>query len=515
MKSSTDSLSSNPDLHQAWQDLLALVNKARIFQDSKAFVDCIYKRPLEEILVDFISQGVNPDFSIEKFLTQNFIIPTSLVTPPSFAFSDQIVQRIDELWDHLSSSSSHDEAAHCSLIRLPHKYIVPGGRFTEMYYWDSYFTMLGLKASGRADLIRSMVDNFAYLLEKYGLIPNGTRTYYLSRSQPPFFFLMVELLASIDGPPVLTKYLPHMLIEHSYWMSGRSGIKTDHPSVSKSVVSLDNGALLNRYWDSESTPRPEGYAEDVHGALEYRGKKELFFRNIRTAAASGLDFTGRWCRDRKTLATIEILDLVQPELNSLLAGLERTISNAFLLNGEKNKAKEFEGFFHDRLKALLHYCWNTEEKLFSDYNFVTSTVSEVLSAATVVPLFIFQPDEIPATYTKSIVRAVENHLLQPGGIVMSTLKTGQQWDSPNGWAPYQWMAIQGFKRHGFHVLSQVIQDRWLTLNRNVFDRTGRFMEKYDVCDLTKEAGGGEYPNQDGFGWTNGVFKALLNGITPA
>ena len=156
------------------------------------------------------------------------------------------------------------DANGMSLLALPYPYVVPGGRFREVYYWDSYFTMLGLKASGEITLIENMVKNFDYLITNFGHIPNGNRTYYLSRSQPPFFCMMVEMLAGIKGNAVYKQYLPSMMKEYAYWMEGVDSVKKGE--AVKHVIKLNDGAILNRYWDENEMPRQESYKQDYETA---------------------------------------------------------------------------------------------------------------------------------------------------------------------------------------------------------------------------------------------------------
>lgn len=139
--------------------------------------------------------------------------------------------------------------------------MVPGGRFREVYYWDSYFTMLGLAESGHWDKVEYMVANFAAEIDAWGHIPNGNRTYYLSRSQPPFFSFMVSLLATHDGDQVLKTYQPQLEKEYRYWMAGADALAPG--SADKRAVRMADGALLNRYWDNNDTPRPESWLDDV------------------------------------------------------------------------------------------------------------------------------------------------------------------------------------------------------------------------------------------------------------
>ncbi len=214
--------------------------------------------------------------------------------------------------------------AYSTLLPLPYPYVVPGGRFREAYYWDSYFTMLGLEQDNQHDLAVNMLKDFAFEIDHYGHIPNGNRSYYLSRSQPPFFSLMVELIARHDGVTTYLTYLPELQAEHDYWMQGDNDVRSGH--ALRNVVRLLDGTVLNRYWDERPAPRDESYKEDVETALQTQRSSAFVWRNLRAAAESGWDFSSRWLADGKTLATIRTLALLPPDLNSLLVHLEVTLA---------------------------------------------------------------------------------------------------------------------------------------------------------------------------------------------
>jgi alpha,alpha-trehalase len=393
------------------------------------------------------------------------------------------------------------------MLPLPQPYIVPGGRFRGLYYWDSYFTMLGLRVSGENELIRHMVDNFAYLIDTYGHIPNANRSYYLTRSQPPFFALMVRLLADIEGPAALIRYLPHMQKEYNYWMDGYFRLSDYEPSFRR-VVRLPDGDILNRYWDDLTAPRPESYKEDVELALEaapYGVSPDSLYRHIRAACESGWDFTSRWLGDAQHMATIHTTDIVPVDLNCLLYFLETSLSNAYRQSSFEQAGNHFRQKAERRLKAMQTYFWDSNRGFFMDYNSVLHKPTAVFSLAGVFPLFfgIATPEQAGHVH-----HHIQKSFLKKGGVVSTLHQSGQQWDSPNGWAPMQWITHQGLLRYNFKETAVQLSSRWMSLNDKVFRDTGKMMEKYNVVDIDLVAGGGEYPNQDGFGWTNGVYLCL-------
>ncbi len=206
---------------------------------------------------------------------------------------------IDALWSVLERPPDPPQP-NSSLLPLPYRYVVPGGRFREIYYWDSYFTMLGLEQSGRHDLVVEMVKNFAYLIDRFGHVPNGNRSYYLSRSQPPFFAAMIELLAQREGESVYATYLPELSREYEFWMDGAARLAPG--SAYRRVVRLEDGTVLNRYWDDRETPREESYREDVETArLSTRpapGGLSQPARGCRKRVGFQLSLAGRWTLTR-------------------------------------------------------------------------------------------------------------------------------------------------------------------------------------------------------------------------
>jgi alpha,alpha-trehalase len=411
-------------------------------------------------------------------------------------------EHIDALWKVLERKPE-DQRPYSSRLALPQRYVVPGGRFNEIYYWDSYFTMLGLEQSGRHDLTTSMLDNFAWLIGQFGHIPNGNRSYYLSRSQPPFFAAMVELAAKRDGDATYRKYLAQLRREYAFWMEGERELAPG--TAHRRLVRLRDGTLLNRYWDDRDTPREEAYREDVATARESSRPAADVYRNLRAAAESGWDFGSRWLADGKTLATIHTTDFVPPDLNSLLYQLELTIAKGCEVTSDAACSKDMRSRAAERQASVDRILWNATLGAYTDYDWRAQKSSERISAATLYPLYFKLTDPDKARTIAATVRA---KLLQPHGIATTTANTGQQWDAPNGWAPLQWIAIGGLRHYGEETLAGTIAQRWVAKNLDVYRRTGKLVEKYDVIG-SAAGGGGEYPLQDGFGWTNGVLRHLL------
>jgi len=482
------------------------VQLAQIFPDQKTFCDMIPTQPPATILAEYAAEKKLAKFSLAAFVAAHFRAPSGgpVVTPaPPGA---PIRTYIAGLWNVLLEQTGDVAvtAPDSSLLQLPQPFVVPGGRFREMYYWDSYFTMLGLEVDRRHDIAKNMVADFAYEIDHYGHIPNGNRTYYLSRSQPPFFSKMVDLMAEHDGAGVYLQYLPELQREYDYWMDGAGGLARGQ--AYRNVVRLPDGTVLNRYWDEREEPRDESYLEDVQTAALAPGRSPAdVYRNLRATAESGWDFSSRWLADGKTLATVQTLTLLPVDLNSLLQHLEWTLACAYFKEGDTNRAKLYVARATARAAAIRRLMWDPQQKIFEDYSWQEGKLTHRVSAATIYPLFfdIATPQE-----ANDVANAVRSQLLMPNGVATTLIDSGQQWDQPNGWAPLQWIAVSGLNDYGQKALAKTIAQRWMHVNLTVYGISGKLVEKYDL--LTASGGsGGEYATQIGFGWTNGVLRKLM------
>ncbi|MNB80757.1 Periplasmic trehalase precursor [compost metagenome] len=444
-------------------------------------------------------------FDLRRFVDANFTLPGEgeKYVPPA---GQSLRAHIDGLWPVLTRTTS-SAGKWDSLLPLPKPYVVPGGRFREVYYWDSYFTMLGLAESGHWDKISDMVDNFAHELDAWGHIPNGNRSYYLSRSQPPFFSLMVELLATHDSG-ALKKYRPQMEKEYAYWMEGADALQPGQ--ANKRVVKLEDGAVLNRYWDDRDTPRPESWLDDITTAKNYPARPAAeIYRDLRSAAASGWDFSSRWMDDPKKLGTIRTTSIVPVDLNALMFKMEKLLAKASQDAGDSAAASRYETQASGRQKAMESHLWNDKEGWYADYDLKTKQVRSQLTAAALFPLYVHAAAQDRAD---KVATATAAQLLKPGGIATTNVNSGQQWDAPNGWAPLQWVAAQGLQNYGHKKVAMNVTWRFLTNVQHTYDREQKLVEKYDVSSTGTGGGGGEYPLQDGFGWTNGVTLKMLDMI---
>ncbi|CAF1624815.1 unnamed protein product, partial [Adineta ricciae] len=272
---------------EIYEELFEEIQTSRIFFDSKTFCDAISRQFTPyEILNEYRQEKTKSSFNLSSFVFEHFIAPSTI---------DLIINEkrsLEEychcLWPLLTRTVK--SVNYSSIIEVPYPFIVPGGRFREFYYWDTYFTMLGLVRSSEIELANHMLDNFAYLIRTIGHIPGGNRSYYVDQSQPPFFSLMTQLLGQTK------KYQHELEIEYEFWMTKRA-------------VTLDNGTILNRYYvDNGNKPRPEAFLEDVQTAKN--SKNVNIYLDLTAAGECGWDFSSRWMEDESDLSTIMITNLL-------------------------------------------------------------------------------------------------------------------------------------------------------------------------------------------------------------
>ena len=482
----------------------------RVFPDSKTLVDSVPAEEPGTIQERFATEygdgsddgeDSDGDRDVARFVHENFILPEDPVTAadPSTISMEWY---IDGLWPHLIRDPIERRRGE-TVIPLPNRSVIPGGRFRESYYWDSYFVAEGLAVAGHVDVIEDIVENFASLIDRFGFVPNGARIYYTTRSNPPVFHRLLDLLANKRGPDVAAQYLPHLEREYEFWMDGARGMKSG--GAYRRVVGLEKG-VLNRYWDDQPRPRPEAYREDVELAERVDREPESLYREVRAACESGWDFSSRWF-DGEGIETINTTDRVPVDLNALLYGTERELARWHDYVGNPETAADYRDIAEARRDVIDRYCWDDEAGFYFDYNRSHGARTDSKTLAGVVPLFCGIADQAQAD---AVADTLEREFLSPGGLVTTLTHSGEQWDDPNGWAPLHWMAIVGLRRYSHTGFAQQIAGRWLDLNREVFDRTGRMLEKYDVTGGKGNGagGGGEYPLQFGFGWTNAVALAL-------
>jgi alpha,alpha-trehalase len=466
-------------------NLFEAVQLGRLFPDSKTFVDATPKLSPEEIqrrYDDLLASGAR--FDLRLLLNEWFEIP--LRTKAEHPRAKDAPDYIEKTWSTLTRSATNPPPGS-TMLRVPNPFIVPGGRFDECFYWDSYFTALGLIKCGRTDLAEQIADNLVHLQQTVGLIPNGSRTYLASRSQPPVLSLLIRLL------PDPARYLDALLREHTFWTQPERN-------------SIIDGVPLAHYWDAKNTPREESFAEDVatNGGDSRPCDR---FRHLRAGAESGWDFSSRWQDDPHDLSTIRCADVIPIDLNALLVLLEHTIAALADKANRKDLVRQFRQAAIARTAVLRERCFDEANGWFCDLKVVTGERRPQLSLAGVTALVANIADDKQAAAMNT---TMQQRFLAPGGLRTTLVNTEQQWDGKNGWAPLQWWAIEGLRSYGYDTEANEVATRWINTCNKGFERDGVLMEKYDVENPSVSAAGGEYESQEGFGWTNGVYLALTD-----
>ncbi|XP_073785695.1 trehalase isoform X2 [Danio rerio] len=507
---------------------------AKLFDDDKYFVDMTLTTAPEVVLEAFTNlSSVFPDkavpsLELKKFLQTYFKepgneferwTPTDWHSKPNFLskVSDSKyrswAEELHSLWKSLGRKIRDDVRDHPELysqIYTPHPVVVPGGRFRELYYWDSYWVINGLLLSEMTETARGMILNFVYLVERYGIVPNGGRVYYERRSQPPFLPLMVERFYEATGDKdFLRQVLPALEREYSFWMQNRS----------VDVVTSELTHILNRYNVPVDHPRPESYSDDVELAegLSTEAQKQLWM-DLTSGAESGWDFSSRWFiddtgRNNGSLRDTQTSSILPADLNAIMCRNERLLASFHRSLGNEEKALKYEKALSARIKAVESLLWDAEKGAWFDYNLVNKTRHLSFYPSNLAPLWA-------QCYSKSEMsdQAVQylrdsGGLDYPNGIPTSLSDSGQQWDMPNTWPPLQHIIIEGLSGlHSAHAqeLAFSLAQRWIQTNWRAFIKYEAMFEKYDVSGDGKPGGGGEYEVQLGFGWTNGVALQLLD-----
>ncbi len=310
-------------------DLFKHVQMAQLFPDSKTFADAIVKTDLNTVLAAYEQACLDAEKSGEAvdlatFVNTHFDIP-EMISATSQTKFENVADYIEHMWQVLTRTPDTEQKD--SLIALTRPYIVPGGRFREIYYWDTYFTALGLIDAGRTDMAINMLVNFVDILNEVGCIPNGNRAYYYSRSQPPILALFYNLLKDALSDQQKEYVIWGLKKEYQFWMNEAAENASQKGVAQLRTVTMPCGATLNRYFDTEPTPRPESYREDIETAEHIGADKNQFYQHVRAACESGWDFSSRWLANPNSLASIRTTEIIPVDLNALLVTLEQTLAS--------------------------------------------------------------------------------------------------------------------------------------------------------------------------------------------
>jgi alpha,alpha-trehalase len=537
--------------------LLAAVQNAGLFHDCKEFVDMPMRMDPEIIMREFTSwKALNKirnedDFktlppktkeNFRKFIDAHFLPAGSDLEPvelPDYYPEPDLLHKIKDtklrnwalglnrIWNTLGRRVTHGVFVHPqrhSLLPCRRILVVPGGRFREIYYWDTYWIVEGLLAVGMKKTAKGVVSNLIDLVEKFGFIANGSRCYYFDRSQPPMLAEMVRIVfEATNDLDFLKRAVVQLDREYKFWMEPKNG----------KLVKVRNQKgtfTLNRYYSTSTTPRPESYREDIHTAsFAASDQQSEKFRDIRTGAESGWDFTSRWFADTMTMETIDATHVIPVDLNCMLYKMEMDLSDFHGILKKKLKSWYYKKQAAKRAKAIEKILWMNNMSQWRDVRIndagLVVSVSKIVSVSNWFPLWSKCHLEMKTIDITAVCKSLlSSGLLAPGGISTTMSKTGQQWDYPNAWAPLQWLIIEGLrntndlgKRLAFAIAqtwvgagyeAYDIEDATLGLSQKI-NLGDTMYEKYDSTIYGSTGGGGEYIPQTGFGWTNGVILSLL------
>lgn len=489
-----------------------------------------FKQRLINFAINLIRTDKNlmrESFQIEDFVNENFEFADELDkwTPEDFneepAFLETIqdeeirsfAKKIVAIWPTLGRKISSDTLQNIhrhSLFPLTKGFVVPGGRFRETYYWDTYWIIKGLLISDMKDTARDMLDNFVTLIKQHGFIPNGARVYYSQRSQPPLFAQMVmEYYAATGDVSWLRENIAYVEQEVNFFLQNR-------------VITIEvNGEeyQVARYYPESLGPRPESYKEDFLTAskLTTEEAKQNLYTNLKGGAESGWDFSSRWFYDadggtNANLSTIDTGRTIPVDLNAFL--YQATGSVALLYNALNNPGKMTEWLLKNMKfqSALQKVFFNEEDSIWYDYDTTLKQHRKEFYVSNLSPLWVkaqginFNPDKLIQKLRDDGVLDFE------GGTPSSLKRSGEQWDLPNAWPPLQAIIVQALANTGTEEgkeIAEQLAKQWVTANMIGYERTGYMFEKYDAESLGNYGGGGEYEVQAGFGWSNGVALEFI------
>ncbi|KZV96509.1 glycoside hydrolase family 37 protein [Exidia glandulosa HHB12029] len=462
--------------------VLQTLNLAQAYPDSKTIVDKPTKGSAQKTVDDFNAFGKNTnDITFQQvvdFLNNDFqgegreleaLKLDDFVQSPKFldGVSDPVIkafsQTVHGYWNNLirgTNESTLCNGSDCesSLIPLNHTFVVPGGRFREIYYWDSYFVEQGLLASGLFSVVNSTLQNFMDQLEQFGFIPNGGRIYYLNRSQPPFFIPMLHAYVNATGDKdILKRALPLAEKEFDWWKTNRTiTVTSPYSNEQRQIVHY---AVVN------SAPRPESYLPDYQTAngadltTQFTdSEKADIYSELASGAETGWDYSSRWMRQPflgnasfsfPALRTLNVRETIPVDLNSILYKAHVDLADLYEQNNDNDNAGKHKDAAATLKTAIIELFWDKDKLAFYDFNATANARATQLTAAHFYPLWagIHPPELLKDSNSAFSAFASLNLVLNRynGTFPATFLTTGQQWDAPNAWPPHQFIVLQALK----------------------------------------------------------------------
>ncbi|XP_018901981.2 trehalase isoform X1 [Bemisia tabaci] len=521
-------------------ELLHDVELAHIYPDSKTFVDKRMKfsepyilskyeelkaknegkPPSKEELVDFVSEHFEDGDELEKWDPPDFKPETTLMAKVSDEGYKKFLSGLQQVWKILARKIKpevNENSDRYSLIYVPNGFCIPGGRFRELYYWDTYWIINGLLLSDMNDTAKGIIENLLSLVQKIGFIPNGSRVYYLNRSQPPLLIQMMNnYYKATNDFQFIKKNIKTLTKEFEWWQTNRK------------VKFIKDKKTYNmfRYYAPSNGPRPESYREDYEIAqtLPSESERTRWYTRIKSAAESGWDFSSRWfIKDgagNGTLLDVHTPSIIPVDLNAFLHKNAVLLSEWWYMMGDKYRGKYFKEIAEKLLASINEVLWNENIGSWFDYDLINKQHRKYFFPSNIAPLWTesySQPKNFMAAkvieYIKREKIIKDDYTVHYHGIPSSLERTGQQWDFPNAWAPVQVFLIQGLDRTNVpqaQAIALKLAQDWVHSNYLGFQKTGFMYEKYNVEKAGDNGGGGEYESQIGFGWSNGVVFEMMD-----
>lgn len=516
-------------------ELLHLVQTAKIFNDSKTFVDMALKHPVNKTLENFDvfmrKTNYHPTQNeIREFVYKNFQMVGEIEDfyPRDWRAEPRIVREVEDpkiraflikliaIWPQLTRKISQhvfDRPDTFSLIPVRNAFIIPGGRFKEFYYWDTYWILKGLLLTDMKETARGVIDNFFFMVRTYGFVPNGGRIYYLNRSQPPVLTLMMkDYIKYTNDFEYLRTNVGVLVQELQFWLKKRT------------VKYVINGEVFQlAHFDSESdTPRPESYLEDLETCSVHNSTESQLecYTDLKSGAESGWDYSSRWIFDEndnpdRDLSKIKTRRNLPVDLNSFLYKSFKCMHLFYTMLRQPADAKywlDLADLWKYNIEQILY---STEDGMWFDYDAKQHKHRKYFAASNFAPLWAeAMDDDVRKMRGNLAVQYLKKYgILDYYGVPSTLMSTGLQWDFPNAWSPYQNMIIFGLERSGDEEAqdtAKLLAYRWVQSNIKAYDENKVMFEKYSAQASGTFGGGGEYHIQSGFGWTNGAIMEIID-----
>ncbi|KAK9830431.1 hypothetical protein WJX72_011737 [[Myrmecia] bisecta] len=522
--------------------LLAAVQNANLSADSKTFVDMPIKASPENVTAAFAALPTSANGTIPRAALVNFVqqyfdsagndlevysAPDFQPQPPGFLsnVNDSTIHKwgldVHGLWGILTrkeNASVVDHPERHSLLSIPGWVAIPGDRFREVYYWDSYWIVLGLLVSNMPETAKSEVNNLVSLLNTYGHVPNGARSYYINRSQPPLLSKMVAAVYNAtDDKDFLANAYQALQKEHVYWTSAPKQVTVEGASGMQ--------YNLSRYYANWTLPRPESFRQDTKTAAGLSPEDAAaLWNNLASGAETGWDFSSRWFAGYQNgnLTTVRTTNIIPADLNAYLYDMERNLAAFAAELGDAAASASYAGYADVRRAAINDVMWDASAGHWTDLviarlspaGVAQVTPSTGMFVSNYIPLWVGIADAGSQQAANATASFLASGLLQPAGVATTLYATGQQWDFPNVWPPLEHIMIEAMQNYGGAQggqLARQMAQAYLASNYIGFQQTGgKMVEKFSAVHPGVAGAGGEYNVQTGFGWTNGVMLSLLN-----